>query len=76
MKRSRGRDFGVALGALRRGERVRRAGWRPGRWIAVRLASDNPYVFAGDESLGGRRCALDSDDLLATDWLIFAEDGA
>lgn len=66
---SNGNDFGWALAQMRDGNKVRRQGWRPEEWIALR--DDRKEIVDED---GGVTRFLDSKPILATDWTV-AESG-
>lgn len=76
-------DFGVALGALRNGQRVARAGWNGrGMWLVLQEPDENsemtlPYVYI-EYPVGHvaypEGCRVpwqpSQTDLLASDWCI------
>ncbi|RSD21995.1 DUF2829 domain-containing protein [Amycolatopsis eburnea] len=67
-------NFGEALKALRRGEKVTRAGWNgAGMWLALQVPDEHskmrrPYIFMRPVDGDLVPWVASQSDLLATDW--------
>lgn len=74
-----GLDFGEALGHLKSGRRIRRAGWNGrGMWLALQVPDayskmSLPYVYmkTADGKLVPWLCS--QTDLLSTDWEVLVD---
>ena len=67
-------DFGFALDALRRGEKVRRAGWNgKGMWLALQVPDAHskmslPYIYMSTVTGDLVPWLASQTDMLAEDW--------
>lgn len=69
-------DFGLALDALRNGQRVARAGWNAtGQWVALQVPDEHskmrrPYLYLRPVDGALVPWAATQSDVLADDWIV------